>query len=220
MNNWLIIPLCWLIVQAGFGQSVQRPVLIGIDVAKPVLSLATPSRPAFRLGEGAVKIPIVKNRYLSIVAGYGQLRSDTIYRNVTMNLRGTYLKVGTEKFLNGGMLIGWHGLVALSKETALYKFGGTTFGDYVATAYDRQRVGVGVEGYLGYQRTLSDHLIVSVSGRVTGAGMLGSRARNEPAVVFVPGVGLAVGDPVVVGFGLGLHLFYRTNPRSVAVPES
>lgn len=223
MRYPLTFALIWLIALTALGQttrqSVQRPVLIGIDVAKPVLSLIGPYRTAFRLGEATVKLPIARNRYLSIVAGYGQVHSDTIYRNIRMKLSGPYLKIGTEQFISGGILIGWHGMAALTQETATYFFRGTTFGDYVVTAFDRQRVVVGAEGFLGYQRTLSDRLIFRVSGRGTVAGLFGSQSKNEPTVLFVPGVGLASGDPFVASVGLGLHLFYRTNPRPAVVSD-
>jgi len=142
-----------------------------------------------------------------------------MYRNILMKLSGPYLKIGTERFMPGGFLLGWHGMAALTRETATYSFRGPTFGEYVATAFDRQRVVVGMEGFFGYQQTLSDRLIFRVSGRATVAGLFGTRSKNEPAVLFVPGVGVALGDPVAVGFGLGLHVFYRTNPRPVAVSQ-
>lgn len=217
----LTFALVWLIALTAFGQtkrqSVQRPVLIGVDVAKPVLSLISPYRTAFRLGEVTVKVPIAGNRYLSVVAGYGQVRSDTIYRNIVMKLSGPYLKIGTERFMSGGFLVGWHGMAALTQEMATYSYRGPTFGDYVVTAFDRQRVVMGTEGFVGYQRTVSDRLIFRVSGRATVAGLFGTRSKHEPAVLFVPGVGMAVGDPFVCSVGLGLHLFYRTNPRPAVV---
>ncbi|MBC7569827.1 MAG: hypothetical protein H7319_08860 [Spirosoma sp.] len=223
MRHPLTFALVWLITLTAFGQtkrqSVQRPVLIGVDIAKPVLSLISPYRTAFRLGEVTVKVPIAGNRYLSVVAGYGQARSDTIYRNIRMKLSGPYLKIGTERLMSSGLLVGWHGMTALTQETATYSYRGPTFGDYVVTAFDRQRVVVGMEGFFGYQQTLSDRLIFRVSGRATVAGLFGTRSKNEPAVLFVPGVGVALGDPVAVGFGLGLHVFYRTNPRPVAVSQ-
>ena len=203
-----------LMLSVGFAQTI-RPVLIGLDVAKPLLSLVTPNLPAFRLAEVTVKRPISRERYLSLVGGYGQMRTDLIYRNVLMDLRGGYVKVGTEKFRRGGLLVGWHGLASLAHESALYSFQGPTFGDYVASAFDRRRVAVGVEGFLGYQRTVFNRLLMRVSGRATLAGLLGPHQNNMP-VMFVPGVGLAAGDPAVYSLGLGVFLSYRTNPRSVA----
>ena len=203
-----------LIASVCFGQTM-RPVLIGIDVAKPLLSLVTPNRPAFRLGEMTIKLPVSRERYLSLVGGYGQLHTNFIYRNVLMNLRGGYVKAGTEKFQRGGLLVGWHGLAAITHESASYSFQGPTFGDYMVTAFNRRRVAVGVEGILGYQQTMSNRLLMRVAGRATLAGLLGPRPDNMD-VVFVPGVGLAAGDPAVYSLGLGVFLFYRTNPRPVA----
>lgn len=219
MKTTIRLAALLLICSAGFGQTI-RPVLIGIDVAKPLLSLVTPNRPAFRrsafrLAEATVKLPVSRERYLSLAVGYGQLRTDFVYRNVLMNLRGVYVKAGTEKFQRGGLLVGWHGLAAISHESASYSFQGPTFGDYTATAFDHRRVAVGVEGILGYQRTVSNRLLMRVAGRATLAGLLGPRPENI-AVVFVPGVGLAAGDPAVYSLGLGVFLFYRTNPRPVA----
>ena len=223
MRYPLTFALTWLIALTAFGQatrqSVQRPVLIGIDIAKPVLSLVSPYRTMFRLGEVVVKLPITKNRYLSIVAGYGKIYSDTVYRNVKMQISGPYLKIGTERYMSGRFLVGWHGMTALTNETATYSFHGPTFGDYVIKAFDRQRVVVGAEGFLGYQRTLSNRLIFRVSGRATVAGLLGSNTKDQPPVLFVPGVGMPLGDPFVCSLGMGLHLFYRTNPRPVAVSQ-
>jgi len=198
------------------GQSVQRPVLIGIDVAKPVLSLVTPDRPQFRLAEATVKIPIAKGRYLSIMGGYGSLNSDAVSRTVLINAQGGYAKLGTEKIHPDGLVTGWHGLVSSVHEQGALLFKGPVFGDYSEPTFTRQRVSVGFEGHLGYQRTLSNHLIFRVSGRVGMAGLFGNRVDDIKAV-FVPGLGYVIGDPVVVGFGLGLHLFFRTNPRPVAV---
>lgn len=214
MKTTIRLAVLLLITSVGFGQTI-RPVLIGIDVAKPLLSLVTPNRPAFRLAEATIKLPISQERYLSVAGGYGQLHTDFIYRNVRMNLRGGYVKAGTEKFQRSGLLVGWHGLAAITHESASYSFQGPTFGDYAVTAFERRRVAVGVEGVLGYQRTLSNRLLMRVAGRATMAGLLGPRPDNI-AVVFVPGVGLAAGDPAVYSLGLGVFLFYRTNPRAVA----
>lgn len=217
MKTWLPFLIFWLASLSSSGQS-KRPVLMGIDVAKPLLSLVTPSRPAFRLAEITLKVPIPEGRYLSVVAGYGRMRSDTIFRNVIMDLRGVYLKAGIERFQSDGLVTGWHGLVALSHEWASYSFRGPAFGDYRATAFDRRRVAVGLEGFVGYQRSLSNRLLFRVSGRATAAGLLGPNASNVP-VVFVPGVGLSAGNAVTFGVGLGVHLFYRTNPRPTVVSQ-
>ncbi len=195
-----------------------RPVLIGIDVAKPVLSLLSPNRPAFRLAETTVKIPIKKSRYLSIVGGYGSFASGAVSRTVLFDTQGGYVKVGLERPHSDGLTLGWHGLVSRSSEQTAFLFQGPVFGDYSEPTFTRQRMAVGVEGHLGYQHTLSNRLIFRVSGRVGAAGLFGNRV-DEIKAVFVPGLGYVVGDPFVVGFGMGLHLFYRTNPRPVAVSQ-
>lgn len=210
--------LCMLVLFSSLpaiGQSV-RPVLIGLDVAKPVLSLVTPNRPAFRLAEATVKIPISGNRYLSVVGGYGSLASNAFSRTVLVDSRGYYVKLGLEKLHPNGIVTGWHGLVSSTWEQGAFLFKGPVFGDYSEKTFTRYRVAIGIEGHLGYQHTLSKRLIYRVSGRVSGAGLLGSRVSDIKAV-FVPGIGYAVNDPVAIGLGLGLHLFYRTNPRPVAV---
>lgn len=88
-----------------FGQTT-RPVLIGLDVAKPLLSLVTPNRPAFRLAEATIKVPILRERYLSAVGGYGAYRSNPAFRNVLIDAQGLYLKIGAERFSSAGLLVG------------------------------------------------------------------------------------------------------------------
>ena len=212
MNRLLRIAVLLLLSGMGFGQTI-RPVLIGIDVAKPFLSLLTPNRPAYRLGEMTLKTPISRERYLSLAGGYGAMYTSPAFRNVLIDSRGIYLKIGTEQFKSGGLAIGWHGLLTMTRESASYSFQGPTFGNLEGSVYDRRRVGVGVEGVIVYQRTLSTRLLMRVSGRATVAGMFGPRHEEIPAA-FVPGVGQVAGDPVVYGLGFGLFLLYRINPRA------
>ena len=201
-------------LSTGFGQT-KRPVLIGIDIAKPILSLITPNRPAFRLAEATLKIPAPNQRFLSFVAGYGQLRSGAAYRNTFTDAQGVYLKIGSEQFVYTHVAIGWHGLAALTHESATYFFSGPTFGDYSAPAYDRRRVAVGLEGFASYQRVLSKRWVGRITGRITAAGLLGPRNSDVP-IRFVPGVGIVTGDSPAYSVGLGVHLLYRTNPAPSA----
>lgn len=218
MKKCLLSAGLLLTISASFGQS-RRPVLIGIDVLKPIVSLVTPNRPAFRLMEAALKLPLPNQRFLSIVGGYGQFNSDVMYRNVFMNAQGPYLKIGSEIFIERNVVLGWHGLAALSHESATYFFNGPVFGDYTALAFDRRRVAVGGEGFVSYQRILSRRWVIRGTGRVILAGLLGPRNDQLP-IRFVPGIGLAAGDPAVYSVGFGVHLFYRTNPNpSVNVPK-
>lgn len=198
-----------------FGQT-KLPVLVGVDVFKPLLWLARPNQASFRLAEATVKIPLPSTHYLSVVAGYGQLLSGPVYRNMRLNNRGYYLKVGTETGSKRGLVMGWHGLAALSSETGTYQFDGPTFGNYVAAVPARQRLAVGVEGVLGHQFSLSDRLSMRVSGRVTTALILGPRADERPTH-FVAGIGQVAGSGVLLySVGLGLHLFYQLPVRSRA----
>lgn len=218
MRTCLLAAGLFLTLSVGFGQS-RRPVLIGLDVLKPIVSLATPNRPALRLAEIALKLPIPNRHFLSVIGGYGQFNSDVMYRNVFMNVRGPYIKIGSETFIERNVAIGWHGLAALSHESATYFFNGPTFGDYTALAFDRRRVAVGGEGFISYQRVLSRRWVMRGTGRVMLAGLFGSRHDKLP-VRFVPGIGLAAGDPAVYSVGFGVHLFYRTNPNpSVSTPK-
>ncbi len=201
-----------LLFTMSFGQT-KPPVLVGIDVLKPLLLLVNPNQASFRLAEATVKIPLLSTRYLSVVAGYGQLRSGLVYRNMLLNNRGYYLKVGTETQSKRGLVLGWHGLAALSNETGTYVFDGPTFGNYVGAVPERQRLALGVEGVLGHQFSLSDRLSLRVSGRVTTAVMVGPRADERPTH-FVPGIGQVSGDALVYSVGLGLHLFYQLPVRS------
>lgn len=196
-----------LLFTLSHGQT-KLPVLFGIDVLKPLLFLVKPNQASFRLAEATVKIPLPSTRYLSVVAGYGQLQSGLVYRNMWLNNRGYYLKVGTETQSERGLVMGWHGLAALANETGTYQFDGPTFGNYVAAVPERHRLAVGVEGVLGHQFSLSDRLLMRVSGRVTTAVMLGSRADERPTH-FVPGIGQVAGNALVYSVGLGLHLFYQ-----------
>ena len=212
MKRALLTAGLMLLSTLSFGQT-KPPVLIGIDVLKPLLLLVKPNQASFRLVEATVKIPLPATRYLSVVAGYGQLRSGLVYRNMLLNNRGYYLKIGTETLSKRGLVMGWHGLAALSNETGMYTFDGPTFGNYVATVPERQRLALGVEGVLGYQFLLSDRLSLRVSGRVTTAVMIGPRADERPTH-FVAGIGQVSGDALVYSVGLGLHLFYQLPVRT------
>ena len=214
MKRTLFTTGLMLLFTLSYGQT-NRPVLIGIDVLKPVLLLVKPNQASFRLAEATVKIPLQSSRYLSIVGGYGQLHSGLVYRNMLLNNRGYYLKIGTETQSGRGLVMGWHGLAALANETGTFVFYGLTFGNFVGAVPQRQRLAVGVEGILGHQFSLSDRFSLRVSGRVTTALMLGSRADERPAH-FVPGIGLVSGDALVYSVGLGLHLFYQLPVRSRA----
>lgn len=199
-----------LLFSVSFGQT-KRPVLVGIDVLKPILSAVTPNRPAYRLAEVTLRIPMTTN-YLSIVGGYGQLKSDTVFRNTLLYNRGYYLKVGIESPAKRGLVLGWHGLMAMCHESGSYSFKGYTFGDYTAPIAERQRIAIGFEGFIAYQTSLSERLLFQVSGRATIAGLVGPKDDERPAY-FVPGVGNEAGDPLVYSLGLGLHLFYQIPAR-------
>ena len=197
----LALPIC-------VGQPT-RPVLIGLDVLKPIFSLATPHRPAYQLAEASMKIPLATN-HLSITGGYGQLRSGTIHRNVLLDTQGYYLKVGIENspLSKKGIILGWNALIATCHETGTYSFGGPVFGDYVAPVPERRRVAVGLEGVSSHQFFSTKRIALRISGRATIATLLGPKPDDLPAY-FVPGFGHVAGDPVVYSIGLGLHLFYQ-----------
>ncbi|MFD2570914.1 hypothetical protein ACFSUS_09740 [Spirosoma soli] len=217
MKRFILGIVLLLVTLPGLGQT-KSPLLIGIDVLKPVLSVATPNRPAFRLAELTVKVPRQYGSYLSVVGGYGQMRSDTTFRNVLMNLQGGYLKVGVESVTERGFIKGFHGLAAFSNESADYVFSGPNFGDYRAIALRQNRVAVGIEGFLAHQTPLSKRFLLRMSARATLAGMVGNRTDKIP-VVFAPGVGLVTGDPIMYSVGVGVHLLYQTNTRPIATPQ-
>lgn len=198
----------------------KQPVLIGVDLLKPILSLATPNQPAYRLAEATIRIPLNAN-YLSISAGYSCLHSDIIYRNILLNTQGYYLKIGQEAHppSRKGLVLGWNGLISTCRETGTYSFSGPTFGDYVAPIPERRRVAIGFEGTLGYQFPLSQRLLLHLSGRVTAAALLGSK-MGEVRAYFVPGIGHTFSDPLVYSVGLGLHLLYQIQPRSSATSSN
>ncbi|GAB4027005.1 hypothetical protein [Spirosoma koreense] len=213
---WSFVALTLLTGFTVSGQTA-RPVLVGFDILKPVLSLATPNRPAFRLLEASVKLPQT-NRYFSITVGYGLFRSDTIYRNILLDTRGYYLKAGRETIRSSGWVVGWNGLIATCHESGTYSFRGPVFGDYVAPIPERSRLAVGLEGVAGYQTRLSQSLQLRLSGRITTAVLFGSKPSDMPAY-FVPGMGLTAGDPVVYTVGLGVHLFYQLQSHSTATHD-
>ncbi len=208
IRRWAI---CMLFLATGYGVQAQRPILIGIDVAKPVLLLLTPSRPAFRLAEATAKFPLTGNRFVSVVVGYGQLRSDTVFRNVLIDGGGGYLKIGSEGVKPGGLVIGWHALASLSRETGTYTFRGPVFGDYSQQAFRRNRFLVGAEGLLGHQWPLSKNFSLRATGRITVGFQPQPNGDGEPPSIFMPGIGPLVGHSLVGSVGIGVHLLYQIN---------
>ncbi|SOD91660.1 hypothetical protein SAMN06269250_3576 [Spirosoma fluviale] len=196
-----------------FGQK-SPSVLIGVDVLKPVFSAVGPAHNAYRLAEATVKIPL-STTYLSIVGGYAGLRSDTIFRNIRLHDEGYYLKVGVERIGDGGLVLGWHGLVSSYRQSGTYFFKGTTFGDYESPIPDLSNLAIGLEGILGHQTALSPRFLLRFTGRVTTAAIFGTKDGGVPPY-FVPGIGHVAGNSLVYSVGVGIHLFYQLHPRPTA----
>ncbi|MCX6219047.1 hypothetical protein [Spirosoma sp.] len=196
-----------------FGQN--RPsALIGVDVLKPLFSVVRPGHNAYRLAEATVKIPLRTN-YLSITGGYTSIQSDTIFRNMRLHDEGYYLKIGVENVGPGGLVLGWHGLAAIYRQSGTYFFKGTTFGDYESPISNRTNAAIGVEGLLGHQMTLSSRFSLRLTGRITTAALFGPKDGGVPAY-FVPGIGHVAGNSLVYSVGVGIHLLYQLHPRPTA----
>jgi hypothetical protein len=207
MKSCLLVVGLLLYSISSFAQT-DRPILVGIDVLKPALLLATPNRTLFRLAEATIKIPNASGRYLSLMAGYGECHSGVIYRNVKLDTYGYYVKIGTEPGKQLGFTASWNSLIGFVHEDGNYTFQGPTFGDYLAPIPARNRAVIGFEGILAHQFRLSESLLLRLSGRLTPALLIGPK-EDKVNAYFIPGIGLVAGDPLVCGVGIGLHLFVK-----------
>lgn len=192
----------------------KRPVLIGVDATKLVLT-ATNGWPLFRqavLLEPTLKIPL-RNSTLTVQPGYARTVTQTVFRNINQGYEGIYLKVGAEKMKGKALIVGWQGFLSVYEQGGTFTFPGATFGEYVGSLPTQTKAVVGVEPHIGGIINLSNRFELRPSARLGVGATIGYRSSDPPSV-YVPGLGASTGRTFSVSIGFGVQLLYRTGFRT------
>lgn len=195
----------------------KRPVLVGLDLTKSLLT-ATTGWPLFRravLVEPAVKVPLRGSQTLTIQPGYNRITTRTVYRNINQQYEGFSLKLGAERRTGIQTVIGGQGFISVYRQSGTFTFPGASFGDYVGALPTRSKVTLGVEPHFDGFVALSDRFELRTIMRLGIGATVGYQSADPPAV-YVPGMGIGTGRTFFVSPGLGVQLLYRSGPRTRA----
>ena len=192
---------------------MRRPVYVGIDLFKNVWSkiIQYPELRSLYVLEPTVILPLRRSyHYLYVTPGFARFeeRAASFVSGSQLSGRGYYLRVGVEKrrhrlsFGGGGILTRW-------QDQGSYWFKGSYFGDYVGVIAPKNHLAIGGELVSSMLLPLGKRFATRFQYRLTALTPYGNQ-DERPAPVYLPGIGLHVGNRWTLSHGFSAQLLYRT----------